>query len=206
MYPRLRGDTALLLADPPLPAWAERSGRAPATYGVQAPSAPGREITRDEDAGHRTTTTDVPTAQLEEDGFSFGSRSERVTQGCVGLGIALGLALVTIANPGLFFFTIYCSPWLGFWGLQRLRRPHEVWIARSGELWFVSVLGTTGVKTTGISELVRTERRSNGALHALRIEHIAGSITLDGREDIFWRLSRLMPGIPVTIKEFDDTD
>jgi hypothetical protein len=206
MDPWLRGDTALILADPPLPAWAERSGRAPATYGVQAPSAPECEITRHADSSFRATTADLPTAPLWEDVYSFGSWSRRVTDGCIGLGLGLGLILVTVAVPGLFFLTIVCSIGLLFLGMQRLMRPYELWIARSGELRFVSVLVKTDLKATSIRCIVRTERRSNGALHEVEIEHWAGSITLDGREDIFRRVRALRPGVPVTTREFDDTD
>jgi hypothetical protein len=169
--------------------------------------------------------------------YTFGIRSERVAEGGVGLGVGLGLLLVAAAiNVQLPIIALIVAVVIGavlcFWGVQRLRCPYEVWMGRSGELRFVSVIGTTELDTASIVRIVRVERRSNGELYAVQIEYVGRSFTLDERGDIFrrlpggaigsdevhritldgreyifdWMSQQLRRGMPMTTKQYDDTD
>jgi hypothetical protein len=203
---RTWGHAALELLEAPETARAESGGRAPAVYGVQVPSAAAYKFKRHGDASVPPTTVDLATGQAGDDVYSFSTRSERVAQACSGLGLGLLLVLVAVALHGFFVLAIGSALCLVQWARTRLCRPYEVRLAPSGELRFVRVMGTTQFHTADIRRIVRVKRRSNGALHKVRIEHTAGSVTLDGHWYISWRISQLRPGTPVTTEEWDDTD
>ncbi len=96
-------------------------------------------------------------------------------------------------------------------GLLRdcVRRPYELRIAPSGRLRFVSVTGSTDLRTADINALAGWER-ATGKLFFIRVEHGTGSITLDGNEAVFASLSKLVPAALVSrtqlVNTFDNLD
>jgi hypothetical protein len=188
------------------PACTERRGRAPATYGVLAPGVPVAEFNRAADAAAWLPPPNLSSNEPPDAVYTFGSRSERFTQGSIGLALMSALLVAAAAAPGLFIIAVIASIGLGAWAMARLGRPYEVWTWRSGDIRFVSVVGAIDLRTTHILRVVRVVGRSSRTLREVRIEHATGTITLDGREDVYRQVRQLRPGIPVITEEYDDTD
>ena len=181
-----RGYTALELAEPPEPASVECAGRAPATYGVQEPPTPAYEKKWYADTGLRPMTSGPPTAESGEVVYSFGTRSQRVAQGCSGLGLGLGVAPITVAPHGFLIVTIGGGLCLVLWVLGRLCRPYEVRLARSGELRFVSVMGVT--------ELIIADMRRICGLSGGRMAHCTKCGSSTRRDPSLWMGTRTSLG------------
>ncbi len=137
--------------------------------------------------------------------YSF--KGGRIMEACAGAMFFAFIALMFLFGSvasGVICVLLVGVLALGF--LERsLRSPYELRIAPSGLLRFTSVTGSTDLCAADIVRLVRTERVSNGKLYDIRVKYGAGSITLDGREDVFARLARLVPTAHVSKEKFDDT-
>ncbi len=138
------------------------------------------------------------------DVYSF--QDERIMEACGGvLSGLVSLVFVSLPRGGLVvaIFPTVCALWL-LW--RSLLWPYELRIAPSGLLRFTSVTGRTDLCAADIVRLVRRERVSNGKLAVIRVVHCAGSITLDGNEEVFARLAKLVPAAQVNSEKWDDTD
>ncbi len=144
---------------------------------------------------------------LSENVYNF--HNERIMEACGGVIFGLVSLAVVVAHAPFVWSLIHTVFFAvgALWLLWRsLRNPYELQFAPSGLLRFTSVSGSTELRAADIVRLVRRERVSNGSLHVIRVEHSAGSITLDGHEDVFARLANLVPAAQVSKEKYDDTD
>jgi len=112
------------------------------------------------------------------------------------MGASIGSLIVHVLLFAVVALALLC---------RSLRSPYELRIAPSGLLRFASATGSTDLRAAGIICLVRTESASTGRLLYFRVVHGEGSVTLDGREDVFARLAKLAPTAHMSKEKFDDT-
>lgn len=145
--------------------------------------------------------------------YSLGSRAGRIVGASIALAIVVAPGFV-FHNPGTIFnlgavllAMLFGLPLvLLFAAVEALETPYQVRIAPSGEITFVSVLGAIEIHANEILRIVRRERWSNRALLGVRVEHWSGTVTLNGHEEIFARLTALRPTAQVKTEVYDDTD
>ena len=136
-----------------------------------------------------------------EETYSF--RGLRVGAACVGLALGVGSLLLFISGQAIWGLCLALAVARFLW--SSVHEPYEVRIAPSGQVTVTSVTCSSAFPAAAIMRLVRYERRSNGKLSSIRVEHTQGSVSLPGREPLFRRLTTSTPRAEVSTEEYDDT-
>ena len=136
--------------------------------------------------------------------YKLGSRFGRIATVLFFVGWGLIPFLVGKDQPTFVFVLIWEAVSLaGAWGAAK--SPH---IVRVGRYWaeFESLIGTQHARADEFISMVRNVLPSSRQLHHLDIELSYGSITVDGKEDVFKALMRMNPAVPWTEEEYDPPD
>ena len=140
-------------------------------------------------------------ARSLDETYSF--RGPRVGEVCFALALGIGCLLLFISGQAFWGLCLALVVAWHFW--LSVHQPYEVHIAPTGQVTVTSVTCSSAFPAAAITRLVRYERRSNGKLSSIRVEHTQGSVSLPGREPLFQRLTTLTPRAEVSTKEYDDT-